>query len=85
MMKQRTGSIVNIASVVGVMGNAGQVNYSASKGGLLAMTRTLARSWAAAMCASTPWLGLYQHSHDETTAGSGEGSHVAQCAAWPSG
>lgn len=43
MMKQRTGSIVNIASVVGVMGNAGQVNYSASKGGLLAMTRTLAK------------------------------------------
>jgi 3-oxoacyl-[acyl-carrier protein] reductase len=34
---------VNIASVVGVMGNAGQVNYSASKGGLLAMTRTLAK------------------------------------------
>ena len=43
MMKQRTGSIVNIASVVGVMGNAGQVNYSASKGWLLAMTRTLAK------------------------------------------
>jgi 3-oxoacyl-[acyl-carrier protein] reductase len=43
MMKQRTGSIVNIASVVGVMGNAGQVNYSASKGGLIAMTRTLAK------------------------------------------
>lgn len=43
MMKQRSGSIVNIASVVGVMGNAGQVNYSASKGGLIAMTRTLAK------------------------------------------
>ena len=43
MMKQRSGSIVNIASVVGVMGNPGQVNYSASKGGLIAMTRTLAK------------------------------------------
>ena len=43
MMKQRTGSIVNIASVVGVMGNPGQVNYSASKGGLIALTRTLAK------------------------------------------
>ena len=42
MMKQRAGSIVNIASVVGVMGNPGQVNYSASKAGLIAMTRTLA-------------------------------------------
>ncbi len=43
MMKQRAGSIVNIASVVGVMGNPGQVNYSASKAGLIAMTRTLAK------------------------------------------
>jgi len=43
MMKQRAGSIVSIASVVGVMGNPGQVNYSASKAGLIAMTRTLAK------------------------------------------
>ncbi len=43
MMKQRSGSIVSIASVVGVMGNPGQVNYSASKAGLIAMTRTLAK------------------------------------------
>ena len=43
MMKQRSGSIINIASVVGVMGNPGQVNYSASKAGLIAMTRTLAK------------------------------------------
>lgn len=43
MMKQRSGSIVNIASVVGIMGNAGQVNYAASKAGLIAMTRTLAK------------------------------------------
>jgi 3-oxoacyl-[acyl-carrier protein] reductase len=43
MMKQRSGAIVNIASVVGIMGNAGQVNYSASKAGLIALTRTMAK------------------------------------------
>ncbi|MFH0948257.1 MAG: 3-oxoacyl-[acyl-carrier-protein] reductase [Elusimicrobiota bacterium] len=43
MMKQRFGKMVNIASVVGLMGNAGQVNYSASKGGVIALTKTLAR------------------------------------------
>jgi 3-oxoacyl-[acyl-carrier protein] reductase len=46
MMKQRTGAIVNIASVVGEMGNAGQVAYSASKGGLIALTKTTARELA---------------------------------------
>ena len=43
MMKQRYGRIVNIASVVGAMGNAGQANYSASKAGLIVLTKTLAR------------------------------------------
>lgn len=43
MMKQRWGRIVNISSVSGVMGNAGQVNYSASKAGLLGMTKAIAR------------------------------------------
>jgi 3-oxoacyl-[acyl-carrier protein] reductase len=46
MMRARTGKIVNIASVVGLMGNAGQVNYSASKAGLIGLTRTLAREFA---------------------------------------
>ncbi|MDD5687970.1 MAG: 3-oxoacyl-[acyl-carrier-protein] reductase [Elusimicrobia bacterium] len=46
MMKQRCGKIVNIASVVGLMGNAGQSNYSASKGGVIALTKTLARELA---------------------------------------
>ena len=46
MMKQRAGKIVNIASVVGLMGNAGQVNYSASKGGVISLTKTLARELA---------------------------------------
>ncbi|MFW6303035.1 MAG: 3-oxoacyl-[acyl-carrier-protein] reductase [Candidatus Sumerlaeota bacterium] len=43
MMKQRSGRIVNISSVVGLMGNAGQVNYSASKAGVIGMTKTLAK------------------------------------------
>ena len=38
MMKQRQGAIVNIASIVGIMGNAGQANYSASKAGLIGLT-----------------------------------------------
>jgi len=46
MMKQRYGRIVNIASVAGVAGNVGQANYSASKGGLIAMTKTTAQELA---------------------------------------
>lgn len=46
MMKQRCGSIINISSVVGVMGNAGQVNYAASKAGIIGMTKSLAREFA---------------------------------------
>ena len=43
MMKARTGRIVNIGSIVGMMGNAGQSNYSATKSGLLGFTKSLAR------------------------------------------
>jgi len=46
MMKARYGRIVNIASIVGLMGNAGQANYSASKGGVIALTKTTARELA---------------------------------------
>ena len=46
MCRARHGRIVNIASVVGLIGNAGQVNYSAAKGGMIAMTKTLAREFA---------------------------------------
>ena len=47
MFKQKSGKIINIASVVGLMGNIGQANYSASKAGLIGMTKTLAREFAA--------------------------------------
>lgn len=46
MSKQRAGRIVNIASVVGQMGNAGQINYSAAKAGLIGMTKSAARELA---------------------------------------
>lgn len=43
MMRERKGKIVNMASVMGIMGNAGQANYSASKGGVIALTKTTAK------------------------------------------
>jgi 3-oxoacyl-[acyl-carrier protein] reductase len=47
MMRKRTGRIINMASIAGQMGNPGQVNYSASKGGQIAFTKSLAREVAA--------------------------------------
>ena len=46
MIRQRSGSIINISSVSGIMGNAGQVNYSASKAGLIGFSKSLAREVA---------------------------------------
>ena len=43
MMKQRSGRIINISSVVGINGNAGQINYAASKAGLIGLTKTAAK------------------------------------------
>jgi len=47
MLRQRWGRIINIASVVGIIGNAGQANYAAAKAGLIGLTRSLAREVAA--------------------------------------
>ena len=46
MMKKKSGAIINIASVVGITGNAGQANYSASKAGLIGLTKTTAKEFS---------------------------------------
>jgi 3-oxoacyl-[acyl-carrier protein] reductase len=46
MIKKRTGSIINVSSVVGIMGNGGQTNYAASKAGIIGFTKSLAREVA---------------------------------------
>lgn len=46
LLKQRSGTIINLSSVSGILGNAGQANYSASKAGIIGLTRTMARELA---------------------------------------
>lgn len=46
MIKQRSGKIINIASVIGITGNAGQANYAASKGGIISFTKSIAKELA---------------------------------------
>ena len=46
MVKQRAGRIINISSVIGLMGNAGQANYAASKAGLIGFSKSVAREFA---------------------------------------
>ena len=46
MMKQRSGAIVNMASIVGIYGNAGQANYAAAKAGLIGLTKSMSKEFA---------------------------------------
>ena len=54
MIKKRSGSIVNIASVIGLIGNPGQCNYAASKGGIMAFTKSVARELVSGTSGRTP-------------------------------
>lgn len=61
MLKQRSGKIVNVASVVGIMGNAGQSNYSASKAGVIGFTKSSAREFASrGVCVNAVAPGFIQ-------------------------
>ena len=65
MMKQRSGAIVNLTSVVGEMGNAGQAAYAATKAGLIGLTKSLARELAQSQHPGERGLaGLHRHRHD---------------------
>ena len=53
MMRQKAGKIINISSVIGLMGNSGQANYAASKAGIIGMTKSVAKEYAAkGICAN---------------------------------
>lgn len=65
MMRQKAGSIINMASVVGVHGNAGQANYSASKAGMIGLAKSIAQelgfSWNSCQCYCS---GLHHYGYD---------------------
>ena len=77
MMQQRYGRIINMASVVGVTGNAGQANYSASKAGLIGLTKTAAKELASARhYGQCNCPGFYRNRHDGVAFGKGKECHA---------
>ena len=82
MIRNRTGCIVNIASVVGLMGNPGQANYAASKAGLIGLTKSLAKELASRNVTERRGARMHRHRNDKGPPGGAEkalhGSHSAQ-------
>ena len=56
MMKAKKGSIINMSSIIGLMGNAGQGSYAASKAGIIGFTKSVAKELEAEISAATPLL-----------------------------
>jgi 3-oxoacyl-[acyl-carrier protein] reductase len=78
MIKQRSGRIVNISSVVGQMGNAGQVNYAASKAGLIGLTKAMARELASrAITVNAVTPGFVETDMTKAVAGKAQGDWIA--------
>jgi 3-oxoacyl-[acyl-carrier protein] reductase len=78
MIKQRSGRIVNISSVVGQMGNAGQANYAASKAGLIGLTKAMARELASrAITVNAVTPGFVETDMTKAIAGKAQGDWIA--------
>ena len=67
MLKQKSGRIINLSSVVGVTGNAGQANYAASKAGVIGLTKSAARELASrGITVQCHCAGIYRDRYDQT-------------------
>ena len=77
MLKQKSGKIINIASIIGIIGNAGQANYSASKAGVIASTKTTAKELASrGICVKRDSSGFYPDGYDREAARGGAGENA---------
>ncbi len=73
MMKQKGGKIINMTSVVGITGNAGQANYAAAKAGVIGFTKSIAKELASrAITVNASRPRLYHHRYDRRIVGSGQ-------------